>query len=71
LSLTARIEAYGITLSPTDITDVLILNPNKSYSNIAAAATKNELSVLVAHKEGKRSGSGNQNKKPLKRMQRM
>ena len=73
LSLTAKIEVFGITLSSTDITDVLIFNPNKSYSNIAATATKDELLVPVAHKEGRRSGSGDQKEKekPLKMMQRM
>ena len=64
-SLAARIEALGITLSPTDITDVLIFNLDETYSNIAATltATKEELSVAdvtgaLIDEEGRRSGSG-------------
>jgi hypothetical protein len=72
-SLAARIEALGITLSPTDITDVLIFNLDESYSNIAATltATKDELSVAdvtgaLIDEEGRRSGSGDQREKDTK-----
>jgi hypothetical protein len=63
-TLAARIEAIGITLTPNDITDVLIFNLDESYSSIAASLTaaKGELTVAdvtsaIIDEEGRRSGS--------------
>jgi hypothetical protein len=72
-SLAARIEALGITLSPMDITDVLIFDLNESYLNIAATliATRDELSIAnvtgaLIDKEERRSGLDNQKEKNAK-----
>ena len=72
-SLAARIEALGITLSPMDITDVLIFNLTESYLNITATliATRDELSIAdvtgaLIDKEGRRSGLDNQKERNAK-----
>jgi hypothetical protein len=61
--LAAHIAAIGVTLSSTDITDVLIFNLNESYSAIATTltATKDEMSVAdvtgaLINEEGRRAG---------------
>ena len=72
-SLTACIEALSITLSPTDITNILIFNLNESYLNIATTltATKDELSIAnvtgaLIDKEGRWLGSGDPKEKDAK-----